>query len=72
MTYWNIDSQHGQSLTEGLQIEREARKVAQSMANRLNETVYLYEVGSDESAEAVGPDDSGQSEGGFPGNPEDA
>ena len=58
MTYWNIDSEHGQCLNEGIQLESEARKAAQRTANRLNETVYLYEVGSDESPEGIEPDDS--------------
>lgn len=58
MTYWNIDSQHGQCLTEGIQLEHEARKAAQRTANRLNEPVFLYEAGSEESPEQVDPDDS--------------
>ncbi len=44
MTHWNIDSSHGTSLTEGLNPESYARKVAQRYANRLGESVYLYET----------------------------
>lgn len=43
--YWNIDSGDGNSLTEGLQLECEARRIAQRMANERGESVYLYEVG---------------------------
>ena len=45
-TYWNIDSADGNSLSEGIQSEVEARRIAQSTANRLGQSVYLYEVGN--------------------------
>lgn len=70
---WNVDSMHGQSLTEGLSPEHYARKVAQRFANRLGEPVYLYEPGDDSEPEEFTPDDSGQGpEGGFPGHDDDA
>jgi len=45
-TYWNIDSGDGNELTAGIQLESEARKIAQRMANERGESVYLYEVGA--------------------------
>lgn len=45
MSYFAIDSEHGQELCSGLR-EHEADKAAQNWANRLGESVYLYEVGS--------------------------
>ncbi len=55
MTHWNIDSAHGNSITEGIQLESEARKIAQRAADRLGESVYLYEEGSDDEAEEIAP-----------------
>jgi hypothetical protein len=48
-TYWNIDSANGNSLSEGIQSEISARRIAQSAANRLGQSVYLYEVGDGKS-----------------------
>jgi hypothetical protein len=45
-TYWNIDSGDGNELSAGIQSEIEARRIAQSTANRLGQSVYLYEVGN--------------------------
>lgn len=53
MTYWNIDSAHGNSISQGIQLESEARKAAQRTANRLGESVYLYEAGADGESEAA-------------------
>ena len=65
-TYWNIDSGDGNSLTQGIQLESEARKIAQRQANERGESVYLYEVGngdgeSEVESEEIAPesDDSG-------------
>jgi len=46
MSYWNIDSGDGNELSAGIQLESEARKIAQRQANERGESVYLYEVGS--------------------------
>lgn len=59
-TYWNIDSADGNSLTQGIQSEIEARRAAQRMANARCESVYLYEVGagdgeSEADAEEIEP-----------------
>ena len=51
-----IDSMHGNELTTGIQSEVEARRIAQRFADRLGESVYLYEVGSDEEAEEFAPE----------------
>lgn len=61
MTYWNIDSVDGNSLTQGIQSEIEARRIAQSTANRLSQSVYLYEVGagdgeSETDSEEIAPE----------------
>jgi hypothetical protein len=48
-TYWNIDSADGNSLSEGIQSEISARRIAQSAANRLGQSVYLYEAGDGKS-----------------------
>jgi hypothetical protein len=45
-TYWNIDSDDGNELSAGIQLEIEARKIAQRLANERGESVYLYEVGN--------------------------
>lgn len=45
-TYWNIDSGDGNSLSEGIQLEHVARRIAQRMAKERGEPVYLYEVGN--------------------------
>ena len=42
---WAIDDGHSNQITTGLQAH-EARKVAQGIADRRGETVYLYEEGS--------------------------
>ena len=52
-TYWNIDSEHGNSITQGIQSEIEARRIAQSTANSLGESVYLYEVGNGDGESEV-------------------
>lgn len=62
-TYWNIDSENGNSLSEGIQSESEARRFAQNAANELGESVYLYEVGdgdgeSEVDAEEITPEES--------------
>lgn len=54
--YYNIDSMHGQGLSAGIQSEIVARRAAQAHANRLGESVYLYEVGSDDGAEEIRPE----------------
>lgn len=46
MSHYNIDSADGNSLSQGIQLEVEARRIAQRTANRLGESVYLYEVGN--------------------------
>ena len=54
MTQWNIDSAHGNSMTQGIATESEARNLAQRTANRLGESVYIYEartIREDESEE---------------------
>jgi len=51
-----IDSMHGNELTTGIQSEIVARRAAQNHANRIGETVYLYEVGSDGEPEAIEPE----------------
>lgn len=53
MTYWNIDSMHGNSLSQGIQFEEQARRIAQETANRLGESVYLYEVGAGDGESEV-------------------
>jgi len=54
---WNIDSVHGNELSAGIQLEVVARRIAQETANRLGESVYLYEVGSDEKPEEFTPEE---------------
>jgi len=54
MTYYGVDDGAGNQLTIGLS-QHEARQVAQRIADRLGEPVYLYEVGSDDDAEEVSP-----------------
>lgn len=54
-TYYAVDSADGNELCSGLQ-ESEARKAAQNHANRLGQSVYLYEVGSDDEAEEIAPE----------------
>jgi hypothetical protein len=52
-----IDSMHGNELCSGIELEQEARRIAQNDANRLGEPVYLYEMGSDEEAEEIQPEE---------------
>jgi hypothetical protein len=52
-TYWNIDSGDGNSLSAGIQLEVEARKIAQRRANERGESVYLYEVGNGDGESEV-------------------
>jgi len=53
-TIYTISSEGGQELTTGIQIEREARRIAQQHADNMGETVYLS--ASDASGdEAVTP-----------------
>lgn len=79
MAYWNIDSGDGNSLTEGIQLEIEARRIARRMANERGESVYLYEVGNESGESEVGYEEIepepvllSPPEGGFPGHREDA
>jgi hypothetical protein len=46
MSYWNIDDGDGTSLSEGIQSQSQARRIAQAHANRMRESVYLYAVDS--------------------------
>lgn len=55
MANWNIDSAHGNSITEGIQTEAEARRIAQEYANELGESVYLYQPGDDDDTEEIVP-----------------
>lgn len=56
-----IDDGHSNQITTGLS-EHNAGATAQRIANERRETVYLYEVGSDEAAVAVVPETSLDSE----------
>jgi hypothetical protein len=47
-SYYNIDDRFGNQLTAGLQ-PHEARRVAERIANRLGESVFLYEAGEAEA-----------------------
>lgn len=55
--YYAVDTGDGNELCNGLAPEI-ARKAAQAHADRLGESVYLYEVGSDEEAEEIAPERS--------------
>jgi hypothetical protein len=52
--YYAVDTGDGNELCSGLAPEI-ARKAAQSHADRLGESVYLYEVGSDDEPEEIEP-----------------
>lgn len=52
--YYEVDAGDGNELCSGLAPEI-ARKAAQDHADRLGESVYLYEVGSDAKAEEIEP-----------------
>ena len=53
--YFAVDTGDGNELCSGLNPESYAREVAQRHADRIGETVYLYEVGSSSEAEAIEP-----------------
>jgi hypothetical protein len=53
VSHWNIDSADGNELSAGIQSEIEARRIAQSTANRLGQSVYLYEVGNGDGESEV-------------------
>lgn len=55
-TTYAIDTGDGNELCSGLSPESYAREVAQRHANRLGESVYLYEIGSDDEAEEITPE----------------
>lgn len=62
---YNIYTGDGQALSEGIQSEIEARRIAQATANRIGKTVYLDTVPSstdpdddEDMGEAIAPDDS--------------
>lgn len=66
-TYWNIDSADGNELSAGIQLESEARRIAQSTANRMGQSVYLYEVGngdgeSEVESEEIEPEEEDETE----------
>jgi len=44
MTYWNIYDMHGTVLSAGILDIHSARRIAQAHANRMRQSVYLYEV----------------------------
>ena len=52
--YYAVDTGSGDVMVSGLS-EHTAREVAQETADRIGETVYLYEVGSDAVPVAVEP-----------------
>ena len=52
---YSIDDAQGNQLTTGLS-EHEVTKVARSLANRLDASVYYYEDGSEEEPIEVVPD----------------
>lgn len=54
MTTYAVMDGHGNECTTGLQ-EQNAHRVAQSIADAHGKSVYLYEVGSDEGAQRVDP-----------------
>lgn len=55
--YYAVDTGDGNELCWGLAPEV-ARKAAQGHADRLGESVYLYEVGSDDEAEEIEPSEA--------------
>jgi hypothetical protein len=48
---WSIDDGEGNGICEGLQSERQARKLAQEKANARGKSFFIYEHGSEESEE---------------------
>lgn len=54
MTTYTVCDGHGNACTDGLQ-EHEAARIAQSIANRRGESVWLSESGSDDLGEEVEP-----------------
>lgn len=55
MSTYAIDDGYGDQITTGLS-EHIARRKAYEIANRRGETVYLYEVGSEDRPMAIHPD----------------
>ncbi len=59
---WNIDSGDGNRIAQGIQCEVVARREAQAMADRLKQSVYLYDTsdvdkdGSPNEAEEFTPE----------------
>lgn len=53
--YYAVDTGEGGELCSGVS-SHERYRVAQAHADRLGETVYLYEVGSDAAPEAIEPE----------------
>jgi hypothetical protein len=55
MSTWAIDDSEGNGICEGLQSERQARKLARGKANARGKSFFIYESGSD-SSEEIAPE----------------